>query len=125
MNAIPSIASQTQLAEFAADPAQTNQVRSVASRQLVSHLQLYGLLITKEHVTQLRAAWQETTQPALHAELSAVMGVLQPNAALIGQRLKRSGAARAPAPSTPAPDTTKPAESADPASAPATDGANS
>lgn len=125
VNAIPSIASQTQLAEFAADPAQTNQVRSVASRQLVSHLQLYGLLITKEHVTQLRAAWQETTQPALHAELSAVMGVLQPNAALIGQRLKRSGAARAPAPSTPAPDTTKPAESADPASAPATDGANS
>jgi CheY-like chemotaxis protein/HEAT repeat protein len=108
LNALPTISAQRRIAELAASDQQPNEVRSIAARQLVSHIRLYGLLITPDQVELLRAGWGQTTDKILYSELSAVMGILKPNTVLVGQRLRQVPDAPAPGPGpAPAPEGAK------------------
>lgn len=98
INALPTIAAQKRIAEIASDSGQSSAVRLVATQQLRSHIRQYGLLISDTQVAELRAGWQQTTDKKLYSELSAVMGTLNPDTRLIGQRLKQVPNAPAPAP---------------------------
>jgi len=95
-NCLPSVAAQDRIAQVASDEGQSNQVRAIAARQMISHIRQFGLLISKEQLRSLRSSWEQTTDPKLYSELSAVMGALKPNTALVGRRLLNVPAEPAP-----------------------------
>ncbi|MDB5386140.1 MAG: hypothetical protein JWM11_1786 [Planctomycetaceae bacterium] len=105
INTLPSIGAQSRIAEIAADPERPNEVRITAARELTSHIRQFGLLIPDQRIALLRAGWEQATDKRVYSELSAVMGILKPNATLVGQRLKKVPSTVAPAP---APEAVKP-----------------
>lgn len=104
VGALPTKSAQSRLASLAGENGIPLPERTLAARQLTQHVRLHGLLISKEQVLALNQAWEQTADGPFHAELSSLMGLLQPNPNLIGERLRSSSISQAPAPApTPTP----------------------
>lgn len=88
IGSIPSVTAQERIALLAADADAPVALRSLAAKELASHVRQFGALTSKELVENLHAAWNSTSDPGLSTELAAVMGVLKPDSALVGQRLR-------------------------------------
>ncbi len=98
VGSLPTVAAQVRVTNLATDSSVPNEIRAVAIRQLARHLRRHGLLISKEQVNALHQVWMESSNEALSSELSALKGLFQPNATLIGERLKGATFNKAPAP---------------------------
>jgi CheY-like chemotaxis protein len=109
---LPSVAAQRRLEDVAVDDGQPNDVRVIATQQLAAHIRQFGLLLPKDQIDRIRASWEQTTDPRLYSEMAAVIGILKPNSALVGQRLRKAPSLAAPGPASevapePAPDMEK------------------
>ncbi len=91
---------QTVLADVVLDGKRPLAVRVSAGEQLVRHIQTYGPLLSRSHVKGLLALYEQpATDAPLKAQLALVLGGLQPDARLTGQRLLQY---QPPAPAPPA-----------------------
>lgn len=88
LGAIPTRTVQERLEELAVNATLDPAVREAAALQLAFHLQRFGLLLNDARLAELRAAWQTAEVPTLKTALAAVIGTLQPNARLVGERLR-------------------------------------
>lgn len=95
---LPSVAAQKRLEDVAVDEGQPNDVRVMATQQLAAHIRQFGLLLPKDQIDRIRASWEQTSDPRLYSEMAAVVGILKPNSALVGQRLRQVPSLTAPAP---------------------------
>lgn len=100
VGALPTAAAQTRIASLIGDSAFPTEVRIIAARELTRHVREHGLLIPTEQVTALHQVWDQAPN-GLHAELSSLIGLLKPNATLIGERLRNTQINQAPAPAMP------------------------
>lgn len=98
VGSLPTAAAQIRIANLAADSGIPGEVRTAAVRQLAQHVRRHGLLISKDQVEALRQLWAESANGPFSSELSALMGLLRPNATLIGERLKAAVVNQAPLP---------------------------
>ena len=64
-------------------------VREVAADQLAMHIHRFGLLLDRDQAAAIHAAWDQAESPAVKSALAAVIGTLQPNGALVGERLQQ------------------------------------
>lgn len=85
---LPGAEPQAVLADVVLDAKRPLVVRVEAAAQLVRHVQAHGALLVRNHVRSLAAANADpATDPLLKAQLALVMGSLQPDARLTGERL--------------------------------------
>lgn len=96
--ALPTAQAQSRIASLVADSGFPLDVRTIAARELSRHVRQYGLLISREQVQSLFQVWEQSSNEPLHAELSSLMGLLKPNPALIGERLRSATINLAPSP---------------------------
>jgi HEAT repeat protein len=89
LSGIATGASQRRMASIAVNSQLEPALRQVAASQLAFHIQRYGLLLTKDDVIGVNAAWVATENPVVKSALAGVMGVLRPNATLVGERLRQ------------------------------------
>ena len=94
--------SQKTLADIALDDAATSVNRATAATQLAWHIQRHSLLLEDAAIQALHAAQHSNVEPELHTAYSAVLGSLQPDDKLVGERLSAFGGGTKP--QTPAPD---------------------
>jgi HEAT repeat protein len=80
---------QQRLAAVALNAQLDASLREAAAAQLGYHIQRFGLLLTKDEVTQVHTAWVEAQIPAIKSALAGVIGTLRPNASLVGERLQQ------------------------------------
>ena len=88
LGAIPSAAAQQALQQVAVTPQTPIETAEIAALQLAFHIQRFGLLLEREQVAELNAAWQAATDPQLSTALASVIGSMQPNARLVAERLQ-------------------------------------
>lgn len=98
VGSLPTAAAQIRIANLATDSGISNEIRTAAVRQLAQHVRRHGLLISKDQVDALHKLWAESANAPISSELSALMGLLKPNATLIGERLRSVTVNQAPAP---------------------------
>lgn len=89
LHEIPSAESQRLLHAVATDDAATPELRINAADKLAMHIQRHGLLLADAQVAVLHQHLAAAQDPRMHAALSAVVGSLRPNAALVGERIQR------------------------------------
>jgi HEAT repeat protein len=89
LSSIPSGSAQQRLAQVAINSQLPAGLRQTAGLQLGFHIQRFGLLLTKDGVSEVHSAWVDATDPVVKSSLAAVMGSLRPNAALVGERLRQ------------------------------------
>ena len=79
---------QTVLANVLTDAKRPTAVRVAAANALVRHLQQFSRLLTRDQVPHLDALYaQPNLELPLKNSLALVIGSLQPNARLTGERL--------------------------------------
>ena len=98
VGSLPTQLAQSRIASLVGDDGFPVDVRVAAARELTRHVRQYGLLISSEQVQALHQVWYQSSNGPLHAELSSLMGLLKPNSALIGERLRGATINQAPAP---------------------------
>lgn len=81
--------SQQRLTQVATNPQLDPGLRQTAGSQLSYHIQRFGLLLTKDEVGNVHEAWVAASQPTVKAALAGVIGVLRPNATVVGERLRQ------------------------------------
>ncbi|HVW00411.1 MAG TPA: HEAT repeat domain-containing protein, partial [Planctomycetaceae bacterium] len=102
--AIPGRDVQQQMADVALNDKQPLEARQSAAVHLAFHIQRHGLLVPRETIDALHAAWEGSPEPTLRTAIAAVIGSLRPDAELVGKRLRAFGEAPAPeAPPNPEP----------------------
>jgi CheY-like chemotaxis protein len=84
---LPTAAAQQALANVLNDPSQSAELRALAGAAVAKHVQAHGLLLTKDHQTRLTEQFAAEKNADVHAQISAVLGALKPNAANSGARL--------------------------------------
>jgi len=89
LSGIPSGSAQRRLAALATNPQGEAGLRQMAANQLGFHIQRFGLLLTKDEVGDVHTSWTAAQDPAVKSSLAAVMGVLRPDSALVGERLRQ------------------------------------
>ncbi|MBS0204161.1 MAG: HEAT repeat domain-containing protein [Planctomycetes bacterium] len=89
MSGITSANVQRRLSKIATNMQLDPSLQQAAATQLGFHIQRFGLLLTKDEVSEVRTGWNATENPAVKAALASVMGTLRPDAALIGERLRQ------------------------------------
>ncbi len=94
LGTIPNHRVQSRLAEFALNSRLPLETRTHAIDQLAAHIQRFGLLLSKDEIGLVNAAYEADENPAIQAALAPVIGTFQPNAGLAGQRLQRLGTGR-------------------------------
>ena len=80
---------QRRLTEIALNSTMNDAVREFAASQLAFHIQRYGLLLTRDGVVDLHNGWKQTESPTVKAALASVIGSLNPNATIVGERLRQ------------------------------------
>ena len=96
--ALPTAAAQSRLASLAGDAGIPTELRTLATRELNRHVRQHGLLISKEQVLALNQAWSQSKDGPYYSELSSLMGLLKPNSAVVGERLRSVTTNQAPTP---------------------------
>ncbi len=86
--AIGTTSSQDRLATTAIQPDLSAPVRERAAAHLAFHMQKHGVLLSKTRIAQLRVHHGEENEPGVKSSLAVVLGVLNPSAAQVGQRLR-------------------------------------
>ena len=86
--AIPTVTAQQTMFEVAVNRNQTADIREVAALQLAFHVQKHGLLLAAQAVDDIHASWRAATDPRVSTALAGVIGSLQPNPTLVGDRLR-------------------------------------
>ena len=86
---IGNASTQRRLSDVALNPQLDESVRQTASNQLAYHIQHYGLMLTKDEVTDLHSGWKSTENPVVKSSLASVIGSLRPNTTLVGERLRQ------------------------------------
>jgi hypothetical protein len=95
--AIPGRDVQQQMADVVTDEQQPLVARQSAAVHLAFHIQRHGLLVPRETIDALHAAWEGSSEPTLRTAVATVIGALRPDAELVGKRLRAFGEAPAPA----------------------------
>ena len=98
VGALPTSQAQIRIASLVGDEVTPMEVKVIAARELTRHVRQHGLLIAREQVQALHQVWDQSSNGPLHAELSSLMGLLKPNSALIGERLRSAPVNQAPTP---------------------------
>jgi len=80
--------SQRELAAMVLNPGAAAELRSQAAVELNRHIQLNGLLLTKEQALSLEALFDSSDEPKLRGNLARVIGSLRPDAARTSRRLQ-------------------------------------
>ena len=94
--AIPGRDVQQQMADVVTDDKQPLEARQSAAVHLAFHIQRHGLLVPRETIDALHAAWEGAGEPTLRTAVATVIGSLRPDAELVGKRLRAFGEAPAP-----------------------------
>lgn len=92
LSGIASGGAQRRLAAIATNGQAPVELRQTAASQLGFHIQRFGLLLTREEVGSVNDAWNGAENPAVKSALAAVMGVLKPDATVVGERLRQFSA---------------------------------
>lgn len=88
-SAVRSASMQRFLQGLTVTPSNDPSLRVSAARQLVFHIQRFGLLLSDSEIAQLRQGLTAAANdPELATAITAVLGTLHPNAKLVGQRLQ-------------------------------------
>lgn len=98
LGGIATGSAQKRLSDVALNTQLDPALREAAASQLAFHIQRFGLLLTKDSVAAVHAGWVAAQEPGLKAAFASVVGVLRPNAALVGERLQQYTPAVAPIP---------------------------
>ena len=88
MSVIPSQNVQVRFFEIATGAQLSADLRETAATYLTSHIQRFGLKLSREQVAALESAWQASADSAEASALAAAVGSLQPNSRTVGSRLK-------------------------------------
>jgi len=86
--AIPRGEVQKHFAQLASTDRFDTAIRIDAAHQLATHIQRFGLLLSRGEVAQIEAAWHDASSPELATALSAAVGTLKPNARRVATRLQ-------------------------------------
>ncbi len=98
---LPGSEAQMVLADVVLDGKRPLAVRVSAAEQLIRHIQSYSPLLSRAHVKGLLGLNEDPAlDPPLKAQIALVLGSLQPDARLTGQRLLQY---QPPVPAPPAP----------------------
>ncbi len=89
LSGISTGSAQRRLARIAVNPQLEPGQQQTAGAQLGFHIQRFGLLLTKDEIAEVHAAWVAAAHPAVKASLAGVMGTLRPNSTLVGERLRQ------------------------------------
>lgn len=89
LSGISTASAQRRLATVATNSQLEPGHRQAAAAQLGFHIQRFGLLLTKAEVTAVHDSWVASEHPGVKSALAAVMGILRPNATLVGERLRQ------------------------------------
>ncbi len=82
---------QSRLMDFTLNARLPIETRTRAADQLAAHIQRYGLLLSNDEIRLVSAAQETDDSPVIQAALAPVVGTLQPNPGLAGQRLQQLG----------------------------------
>lgn len=88
LSSIPTKKTQVVLEEIASNKKLPPDARILAAEYLAKHIQKHSLLLEDRDILKLKTQWQEEKNTQVANALSAVMGILQPNASRIGTRLR-------------------------------------
>lgn len=86
---LPGREAQRQLARLVLDDKRPPQLRAAAANELVRHLQQNSLVLPKEQVQGLQAAYAAAEDPMLKGVLARVLGSMRPDARRTGERLQQ------------------------------------
>jgi CheY-like chemotaxis protein len=86
--AIARPSAQRRLAELASNPGLDVPVRTLAARQLATHIRRFGRLLTQSEVQPLVQAAQSESDPMLTGALSIVLGTLETTPSAVGAALQ-------------------------------------
>jgi HEAT repeat protein len=96
--AIPRGDVQRHFSQLASTDRFDAAIRIDAAHQLASHIQRFGLLLSRSEVAQLEAAWHDANSPELATALSVAVGMLKPNAKRVANRLEHIAVPTVPVP---------------------------
>ncbi len=94
LGTIPNQRVQSRLADFTLNPRLSLETRAHAAEQLASHIQRFGLLLSKNEIQLVNAAHESDENAVIQSALAPVLGTFQPNPGLAGERLQRLGSGR-------------------------------
>jgi hypothetical protein len=90
LSELASQEAQVRMAQLALDRQAAPELRSDAALTLAFHLQRFGLLLPRSTIDSLHKGWRSDDTPAaVRTALGSVIGSLEPDAALVGKRLRR------------------------------------
>ncbi len=69
-------------------------LRASAANQLAFHIQRHGVMLTEDQVRALTNAWKSETDPVVASALAAVIGSLNPEPKVVGERIGKLPAPR-------------------------------
>lgn len=91
LSMIPTESSQRTLFSIVLQAGAQDDVRRSAARQLVWHIQKFGWLLDRKDAPALVKSYEQAVQNSspVATSLAAVLGVLKPDAKLVGERLQK------------------------------------
>lgn len=89
LGGIPTRSAQEDLVKVIANKMFATDVKEIAALQLAFHIQKYGLLVDSVQVAEIRKAYQAAQDPNLNTALASVLGTLQPDNKVVGERLQK------------------------------------
>lgn len=88
MGSVPTRDIQEQLQRLAVNPDKSADTRRAAAVQLSRHIRRHGLLLSQRGIRAIKAGWRSAEDPGVSTALASVLGALQPNSRLAGDRLR-------------------------------------
>ena len=89
LGGIGTRSAQRRLSDVALNKLTDPELRAIAANQLAFHIQKHGLLLTRDEVTTTQNEWQIASNPRVKSALASVIGTLQPNSTVVGERLRQ------------------------------------
>ena len=89
LGGISTRSAQRRLSEVAINKLNAPDVRVTAANQLAFHIQKHGRLLTQEEVAAVSNEWKIAKDPRVKSAFATVMGTLQPDASIVGERLRQ------------------------------------